>query len=874
MATLAAPVRLSAAVYRVLLRLLPTWFARGFAGEAAHVFTEVAQVEYEARGLAGLAVLWRRTLADLARGIWQERSTYSTFAAIGPMVRHALGVLRREPWLAGAVVCTIGLAVGSATAIYTLAYGILLRPLPFPDSERVMAICEIAPETTGYCVASPPNVHDLGALTDAVDHVGVARTWRDRFQEGAESTPLTTGIATPGFLRAHSVDVRLGRLFTDDELAAGDNRVIVLTHEFWQQWTGGDPEVLGRGLTLDGEEFAVVGVLTEASWVPEFGHARAWAPLTASPDNPDQRDWRGFVSVARVAEGATVDEARAELLATYAGLTSEYPDDLAGWELQAPRLREQLTGSAVPVIRLFALAVGCLLLVGCANVANLLIVRAQSRSPEIAVRAALGAGRIRLGTQLLVESAVLAFAGGAVGLGLAFIFVRLGIEIAPPGIPRIDEVGVDLGVGLFTVVLSLATAAAFGMLPAVRVSRTDVGDVLRGGRFGDVSTARIRRAILVVELALAVTLLAGAGLGIRGFLRLTDWDPGFEQNGLVVTWMIADFSQLKSGVEIADRFDEAQRVVAALPGIDSVGQASSLPLYGGIETGELLVDGGQPGGELHMVQHFDIAPGYFATLGVPILEGRDIQEIDGTDTEPVAVINEAMARRYWPGGEPLGAEVSVGGHDARVVGVVRDMRPFAPTEPVRPAVYWPRRQFPRGATYVVMRTQVAATSVEGLVRERPAAEVPDVEVTAFSTLRESAGRELVSPRFQVVLLVGFAGAALLLAAVGIYSIVSYGVAQRRREIGVRIALGARPHRITSEIVGSGVRLAVAGCLFGIGAAAVLGRSLESMLHGVSSTDPVALIAVAAFFVFVAAIASWIPARRAAAVDTAGALRGE
>ena len=789
--------------------------------------------------------------------------------------RFALRAIRRDAGFSAVVILTMALGIGTATAIFTLVDGIVLRPLPFPDSERVIAICEVSQDFQDYCVASPPNVRDMLATAGVIAEAGVARTWRYSLTEGSERTTLSAGIATPGFLRVHGVRMELGRLFTDQELEEGSNHVVVLTHDFWMRWSNGDRSVIGTEVVLDNMEFTVVGVLDADAWIPDFDWVDSWTPLTASPENTDQRNWRGFSTVALLDDGVSLEAASSALDATYAALVQEYPDVNGGWGLRVNQLRDQVTGDIQPALQIFSIAVACLLLIGCANVANLLIVRAMARTPEFAVRASLGADQGRLARQLLTECVTLSVPGALAGLVLAAVAVQQGLAYAPEGIPRLDEVGIDARVVVFAFALSAVTALVFGLVPAWRVSRTDVAQILRSARHGDAGTARLRRAILLGQVALAVALLVGAGLAVKGFAGFLRWDPGFDRNGLVTTWISADFGQVTSGEQMVELFSSAAAEIASFPGVESVGQSSAGPLFGGIETDPIIIDGRPSEADaMAMVQWFDIGPRYFETMGTPLVRGRQFQESDNDGSPAVAIVNQALAARYWPDGSPLGAVVTVEEHEARVVGVVADMRPFQPGEATRPAIYWPKRQYRRGATYLIIRTDVDAQVLGRLVKDRLDQEYPALNVSSFSTLDERVARALVGPRFNVFLLAAFALSAVLLATIGIYSVVAYSVGQRTPEIGLRLAVGARPTGIVRAVVSDGARQAVVGAAIGLMGAFALTRSLGAMLYGVSATDWTVFSGVATFFVLVACAASWLPARRAGRVDPVTALRGD
>jgi predicted permease len=521
---------------------------------------------------------------------------------------------------------------------------------------------------------------------------------------------------------------------------------------------------------------------------------------------------------------------------------------------------------------IFLGAVGFVLLIACANVANLLLVRASGRSAEFALRASLGAPRRRVVQQLVTESLVMSLAGGALGLLLAVWTTGAFIALAPGSIPRLAEVTIDERVVAFAFLLSVLTALFFGSVPARQASKADLNVVLKGLRTTGGGGTRLRSALVVVELALALVLLVGAGLLTRSFSRLLAWDPGFDRTGLVVSWMLPP-QGAGSAVPVMEQVRDA---VAALPGVRNAALVSAVPLFGGVETGGLSIEGRPPFAprEMPTIEWFDCGPHYFGTLGVRVLRGRLLSPADTAASPHVAVVNETLARRFFGGQNPIGQRVTVQNHPSEIVGVVSDIRPLRPDVPPAPQIYWPIEQYPRGAAYLVLRTTPGIGGIEKSVQARAASVTAGIQLTPFLTLDDRLAKNLVSPRFNMLLVLSFAIVAMLLAAVGVYGVIAYSVASRTREIGVRIALGATPRRLVASIVGRGMTLSAMGIGVGCAGALGLGRLLASLLYGLPANDPLALSGAIALFALVALGACWLPARRASRVDPIAALRAE
>ena len=788
-------------------------------------------------------------------------------------VRFAVRTLFKAPGFLLAVVTTMALGIGTTISMFAVVNSIVLRPLPFPDSERVVMVCETNPRVREWCVASPPNVADWVDESRLLESAGVARgePFIVRNDEGASG--VQGGIATPGFFRVLRITPMLGRLFEDGDLSRGSNGVVLVSQAFWRRALQGDRTVIGRTLMLDGRVFTVVGVLPGDAYVPDFPSVEVWKPLTASIDNVGNRSWRGFTALARRRPGVSLPQLRAELQTIAARLSAAYPEANAGWGVNVLHLRDRMVGATGPTLWTFFGATAFVLLIACANVAGLLLVRATRRAPEFAVRTSLGAGRRRLVRQLLTESLVLSLLGGAAGLLLALWTTRAFVVLAPASIPRLDEVSIDARVAIFAVLVSAITAVLFGLVPARQASSFDLADALKGRRHGTRRETRLRSALVIGEMALALVLLVGAGLLVRALDRVLRWDPGFSREGLATSWLLAPANTYRTTAAAAGVLERARDAVAGLPGMQSAALASGGPLFGGVETGAIAIEGAPPiDHTAATVNWFDVSPEYFGVVGIATVKGRTFNERDVASGPQVAVINQSLASRFFGTDNPIGQRVTVMQHTSEIVGIVRDIRPYRPDLAAPPEIYWPIRQYPRLAAYLVMRTDRGPSAQT--VRTRVASVDPDIQVSPVVSLNERFSRVLVTPRFNALLLGAFAFVALALATVGVSGVIAYAVASRTREIGIRIALGATPRRLMAEVVGHGMTLAAFGMALGIAGALALGRVLATMLYGLAPHDWLTLCGATAVFATIAFCASYVPARRAARIDPLTALRQE
>lgn len=789
-------------------------------------------------------------------------------------LRYAVRVLARSPGFTMASVLVLALGIGASTAVFSVVDNILFRPLDLPAADRVIAICETHPSLEN-CASATPTLLDFDARSRSFEAMGAARSWPYFLGTEDGGRPISVGFAVHRYFEALGLEAARGRLIRPaDSPPDGSGRVAVVRHGFWQRELGGAPDVLGRTILLDDEPYRIVGVLPPDAFIPRLDWLEVWIPLPWDPTRAEDRNWRGFGTVARLGAGVDENAAEAELEAIRSGLAEAYPEDLRGWGVEIMHMRDLLVGDTRPVLLIFLGAVGAVLLIVCVNMASLLLTRATAREKELAVRSALGAGRGTLAAQLLAESTVLALLGGLGGAVVAFWATDLFLFLAPPGVPRIEEVVVDGRILGFTLAVSATTGFLFGLVPAARARRVEISQVLRGGRSpGSGQMARRTRRLLVVgQLALAVMLVTGAGLLYRGFSGLLEWDPGFETENLITFSVF-----FPPGPERPAWFRQVEEGIRAVPGVTSVGMVSAGPLFGGGDgqVSYFIEDADWTLAEAPSVAWFDAGPGYFETLGVEVVGGRTFSEADGPEAAmAVAVVNETFARRHWPDGSPLGQQVRLAELEAtvEVIGVVRDVPPFDPTAPPSPELYLSNRQTLRGFPYVVVRTAIEPGAVVEPVRAAVESVHPDLDPSQVRTMEELVANQLVRPRFNALLVGLFAGVALLLGAVGIYGVVAYGVELQRHEIGVRMALGAGRARVVARVLGDGLRLLVVGVILGAGATLATGGLLTGLLYGVPPTDPWTFAATVAVLLLVGSAATLIPALRASRTDPQDALR--
>ena len=804
-------------------------------------------------------------------------------------IRFGARMLWKRPGFTAVAVLTLALGIGANTAIFSLVNAVLLKPLPFAEPERLVMLWEDAtrigfPRNT----PAPANFVDWKAQTTSFEGMA-AVSWVSLNLTGrGEPQKLGGHAVTADLFPLLGVRPALGRVFTDEEQKPGsDSRVVILSHGLWRDTFGGEASVVGRDLLLSGEKYTVVGVMP-AGFQFLDPNVRLWVPLALSPEDWANRGGHYLTVVGRLKPGVSVGQADADLKAVMARISREYPDQAAEIGAFVLPLREQVAGDVRRPLLMLVVAVAFVLLIACANVAGLLLARSAARRREIAVRAALGASRMRVVRQLLTESALLSAAGGAAGLLLAlwsFAFLR---QLVPPSLALSAGLSVDARALGFTLLVSLVTATLFGLAPALQASKTDLAASLKEGAgrgaVGGGAGRSLRGAFVVAEVALALVLLVGAGLLIQSLQRLRGQYAGIRPENVLTLRTVLPDNKYRDHAQRDAFYDAVLARVRSLPGVVAAGYTTTVPLTWKGGTSRLTIEGRAPKPGLgDDANHRQVTPDYLRALGLPLKTGRYIEESDGPRSQPVAVVNEAMARAFWPGADPLGKRFKVGGPASpnpwlTVVGVVADVRQMGLDAPVKPEMYLPFKQvnynqwFAPG--YLVIRTSAEPASLTAAVRREVHAVDPEQPVSNVQTMAEILGEESAQRRVGMTLLAAFAGLALLLASLGIYGVLSFFVAQRTQEIGVRLALGASPRSILALVLGKGMRLTLAGLGLGLLGAFALTRLIESQLFGVSASDPVTYAGLALLLACVALLACYLPARRATKVDPMVALRYE
>ncbi|HEX8149358.1 MAG TPA: ABC transporter permease [Pyrinomonadaceae bacterium] len=808
-------------------------------------------------------------------------------------VRYGLRVLWQKPGFTAVAVLTLALGIGANTAVFSLVSAVLVRPLKYREAERLVMVWE--DETAaGFPRETPAvaNYADWRAQNKSFEDVAAVdqRTY-DLTGRGGEPEKILGFGVTSNFFPLLGAEAALGRTLLPEEDKPGAHRVAVLSHGLWQRRFGGERSAVGGEVMLNGEPYTVVGVMP-ADFQFEYADVALWVPVAFTPEQLANRGNHYLEVVARMKPGVTAAQAEEDVKAITRGIAESHPDEATGLSAAVVPLREHLAGEVRRPLLLLLAAVALVLLIACANVAGVLLSRAAARRREIAVRAALGASRRRIVRQLMTEGALLSAAGGLLGTLLAlwtFAFLQ---QLVPAGMRAMAEPRLDSAVLGFTLLVSLAASVAFGLAPALQASKTDLNDALKqaAGRSSTGAGRRLRGAFVVAEVALALVLLVGAGLVVRTLYNLRGQYAGLKPESVMTLRTQLAENRYREPARRAAFYDGVLERVKGLPGVVAAGYTTAVPLTRKGGANGLSVEGKENGpNAVWNANHRQVSPDYFRALGLAVREGRGLTEQDDEGAPPVAVVNETMARSFWPGETAVGRRFKVGAPESpqpwlTVVGVVQDVRQMASDEPVKAEMYVHYRQAmrhfpsPGFASFaprdLVVRTSVAPTSIVPAVREAVRELDASQPVSSVRTLEEVLGRDTAQRRVGVILLAAFAGLALLLAALGIYGVLAFFVVQHTPEIGVRMALGASPGDMLLMVVGRGMKLALAGVGVGLAAALVLTRLIESQLFGVSATDPFTFAGLALLLAAVALLACLVPARRATKVDPMVALRYE
>jgi predicted permease len=781
---------------------------------------------------------------------------------------YAFRQMGKAPVFTLIAVLTLALGIGATTAIFSVLDAVVLRPLPYPEPDRLMRIWESNPQTDQFSV-SDPNFLDWRKESRSFADLAAIRFTTPSLTGDGEPVRLTAAAVTASLFPVFGVKPALGRTFLPEEdRPGGATQVAVLSHPLWQSRFGGDPAILGRTLRLEGRSYTVIGVMPAGFAFPDW--AELWLPL--APDASADRTDKWLDVVGRLKPGIPVEQARADLDVVARRLAERHPDSNRDWGAHIIPFTEWLVGPQVTqtVLVLFS-GVGLLLLMACVNVSNLLLARATVRGREMGLRSALGAGRARLIRQLLTESVLLAGCGAAAGLGVAYASVRLLRAFGPDDVPRLDQVSLDGRVLAFTLATALVTGLLFGLAPALQASRADLYALLQqGGRAAMSAGRRLRDALVVGELAMAMMLLIGAGLMIGSFLRLQRADSGFEMDGVLTVQL-----ELPEKEYPWERrhlfFSEVQERVAALPGVRATGATNTAPFGSFQPTITFSVEGREPQGEEGFLSADwrSVTPGFFHALGIPLRRGRLFTGADREGTPDVVVITQTTADRLWPGEDPIGRRIRWGGLDGgalTIVGVVGDVRDLDIAQEPRQILFLPYQQLPWPQMTLLIKTDGPQAGLAAAIRREIRAVDGDLPIPEVQPLRQSLSNAVATPRFRMFLFGIFAAVALVLATTGVYGVMMFAVAQRTREIGVRLALGARPWSVVGLVLRRGLLLTLLGIALGWTGAFALTRFLASLLYGTAPTDAATFAAVALLLAGVATVAGYLPARRAAAID--------
>ena len=792
--------------------------------------------------------------------------------------KYAFRALVRQPTFTLIALLTLALGIGANTAIFSVIKAVLLNPLPYPAPEQIVVLWEVSPERTVDQV-SVPTFLDWRTEADTLESVAAYRHVDYSYAGGDRPRDVPSLRATSDLFAVLRTEARLGRTFTREEGTWGRDDVVVLSHEFWQTTLGGNTEVVGRTLILASRPHTIVGVMPRGFEFPTATKVELWTPLAFNPDDAHGRSRRArsLMVVGRMASDATLEQARQELAVVAGQIATAYPETNEGWSSRVVAAHEQLVASSRPALMVLMGAVGFLLLIVCANVANLLLARLSGRRHEIAIRSALGARRWDLMRPVMAESLLLAVTGGVLSLFIAIGGMRLLTTLPEGQLLRLEDVRLDSGVLFFSIGLSIVVALAFGLLPALHFSRTPPRRVLSEGTgtTGSVTARRILNGLVVVEVALALVLLVGAGLMARSFTKLLQVNPGFDPTNVVAAHVVLPQAKYPERHDLVRFFNDTLERLRRAPGIRSASAVSSLPMHSvGVTFALPFNVQGQPPpatfdprADIRMT-----APGYFETMRIRVLEGRTLDERDTTEAPRTCVINETMARRFFANDSPIGKIIENPHGRSEVVGVVADVRTQGLDSEPRPQVYLPLGQNPVNGMALVARTErdpfLSAATIEQAIWGVD----PQQPIYDLSTMDQVLTRAVFLPRLTTTLLVGFAAGALLLAALGIYGVLSYSVTQRTREIGLRTALGARAGDTLGVVVGNSMLLIGVGVVLGLAAATVLARSMAGILYGVGPLDLPAYGAAGLVLVAAGLMASLVPARRASRVDPMVALR--
>ena len=796
---------------------------------------------------------------------------------------YGFRMLAKSPGFTAVAVLALALGIGANSAIFSTVNAMLLRPLPYKDSERLVEVWEHRPlQNRDRTVVSPAEFIHWREQAKSFEHIAAISFVLHNLTGDGEPEQIQSVQVSASFFPLLGVSPIAGRTFLEEEDQPGRNRVAVISYGLWQRRFGGDPAIVDQQITLDGNKFTVVGIMPSGFQFPQL--VELWEPIAFPAAARDSQSNHYLEVFARVKPELGIEQAQAEMAGIASLLEQARPDSSTGHQVRLVSLHEQIVGDSRAALLVLLAAVAFVLLIACANVANLMLARAASRQKEMAIRTALGAGRWRIVRQLLVESLLLASIGGALGLLLAWWGIDLLVALAPDGTPRLDEIKLDASVFGFTLVISLLTGVLFGLAPAMQSSRPDLNEALKEGGRGSTEGARrnrLRSALVITEVALTLVLMVGAGLMLKSFYRLSKVDPGYDPSNLLTMEITLPGSKYAKSAQTLAFYDELLRRVESLHEVRAAGAVDVLPLSGNNSSSTVTIEGQPPAppGERPAANRRIITPNYFRAMGMSLLEGRAFTPNDTDQATRVTIISETMARRFWPGQKALGKRFKFGAPEnnnpwMEIVGVVADVKHTSLNEETRPETYLPITQSPTRAMTLVTRTTNDPFDMVPVLRGQVLEVDQDQPVGSVASMEQLVSRSLAPWRFSMMLLGSFAALALVLAAVGIYGVISYSVAQRTHEIGIRMALGAQSADVLKQVVGKGMTLVLIGVGLGVAAAVALTQLISTLLYSVSPTDVTTFTIISLALAGVALAACFVPARRATKVDPLIALKHE
>jgi predicted permease len=807
-------------------------------------------------------------------------------SALSRDLRSALRACAHAPAFAATAIASLAIGIGATASIFSVVSALLLRPLPYADSDRLVILWNTS---SGLGIAedwfSTAQYFDIQRAEQSFADVALALGANANLTGDGEPERIGTIRVSSNLLPMLGVRPLVGDLFTSDDDRPGRTGKALLSHGTWQRRYGGDRGVIGRSLTLNGQPYQIVGVLPASFSLPRevmptlgvVETAEIFLPLPLAADAAQVRNREDYNIIARLRPGATTEQARAGLSALTDRLRREHPDVYppnGGLTFRVVPLKEQVVGKVQRALIVLIAAVAFVLLIACANAANLLLSRALTRHREVAIRAALGATRSRIVRQLLTESVVIALAGGALGLGISVASVSSIRALGSASVPRLHEIAIDWRVLIFTCGVSIASGVVFGLIPALRLSRPDIS--VREALLDGAGRGRgLRRTLVVAELALSVMLLVAAGLLIRSFGRIQSVRPGFDSSNVLTLELTMTGRKYADGPTVLHAYRELWDRLTRVPGVTAAGGVTALPLSGMMAWGPITIEGrAAPEGEKFINVDIRVVGGdYFRAMNIPIVAGRLFDDRDTPTSQRVVIVDERLAKQFWPAGDAIGKRIRTGGFDATsdtpwmtIVGVVGHVKQDALDADSRIAYYRFHGQTPSRAMNVVVRGDSSPSGLAAAVTRQIHQLDPDLPIYKMTAMTARVNASLAARRFSMLLLAVFAASALALAAIGVYGVITYLVAQSTREFGIRLALGASPRRLLALVVRQGMTMAAAGVAFGLGGAWVLTRFMRALLFGIDASDPATFAAVGLTLTLVALLAVYVPARRAASVD--------